>query len=344
MSRRRNKILLLPFSGIYSAITSIRNWLYNCHILKSTSFKCPIICVGNITVGGTGKSPFTEHLIRLLNNYNPALVSRGYRRKTKGMVIAKPNSKASQIGDEPRQMLNKFPDMPIVADGDRVRAVKYLLANTNTGVILMDDGFQHRSISAGLNIVICDYARPMWNDFTFPAGNLREPWRGYHRADIIIINKCPHDITEEQRDEIIKKMQLRSNQSIFFSAIKYGELLQANGQKARLHSEKNFVAVAGVGRPEPFFDEVKRRYNDVETLKFSDHCNFGNKETNKIIDVVDSMGPNTAVITTEKDATRFPDIRTEVYYIPIEIEILFNQKEELNNKIENYVKRNTRSC
>lgn len=333
--------MLLPFSALYSAATASRNWLYNRRIIKSTSFGKPIICIGNITVGGTGKSPLTEYLARLLSAYKPSLVSRGYRRKTKGMVVAKPSSTAAQIGDEPRQMLNKFPNMPIVADGDRVRAVNYLLSHTDTGVVLMDDGFQHRSIKAGLNIVVCDYARPMWEDHTFPAGNLREPWRGHRRADIILVNKCPADLTTQQRAEIIKKIKLKKNQSIFFSTIKYGELMQLNHQTARLHSEKRFVAVAGVGRPEPFFDEVKRRFTDVATLSFPDHCNFGKAETNKIIDVVDAMGPNTAIITTEKDATRFPDVRTEIFYIPIELQILFGQEQEFNNKIENYVKRNT---
>lgn len=341
MSRKRKiRILLLPVAAIYASIVGIRNLLYDKGLRKISRFKKPIICVGNLTVGGTGKSPFTEYIIRLISDYNPSLVSRGYRRKTKGMVVAKPTSTAAQIGDEPRQMLNKFPGMPIVADGDRFRAINYLINNTDTGVIVMDDGFQHRSVEAGLNIIMVDYARPMWNDFPIPAGDLREPWRGISRADIIIINKCPSDISIEERDKIISKMRLESHQSIFFSAIKYGDLLQQNGQKARLHSVKRFVAVAGVGRPEPFFDEVQRRYSDVTTLRFSDHCNFGKFETNAIVDAVDAMGPNTAVITTEKDATRFPDIGTEVYYIPIELDILFNQEQELNQKILDYVIKN----
>lgn len=332
------ELLLLPFSAIFYAVTSLRNALYDSGILQSRSFSKPVICVGNITVGGTGKTPMIEYLVRNLLNFNPSLVSRGYRRNTKGLVFANKNSSADEIGDEPHQLLEKFSSMPIAVDANRANAIEFLLQNTDTQVVLMDDGFQHRSVKAGLNIVIADYARPMWSDHVFPAGRLRESMRGLRRADIIVINKCPENLSVEAKFEIASHLNLCDNQQLFFSAIQYSEPILISGNQ-QITSDK-IVAVAGIGRPQPFFNEVERRFGKTRKIAFADHHDFSPSDIKKIKNELKLLGSNSIVITTEKDAQRFGKQDFTIYALPIRLSILFDEQEKFNKTIIDYVTEN----
>lgn len=333
-----SRLILLPFSLIYSGIVALRNWLYNHNILHSTTFDIPVICVGNITVGGTGKTPFIEYILRTLESSNtPAIVSRGYRRKTKGLVIAAKDSTTQDIGDEPFQMHNKFPNIPIAVDGNRNKAIKWIKDNTSCNVVLMDDGFQHRSTKASFYVLMTDYARPMWSDWTFPSGNLREPWHGRHRADIIIVNKCPENLSEKERDDIKKRLNVSC--PIYFASITYGELRRHDATVANEDIDKA-LAIAGIGRPAPFFEEVKRRVKDTQCIEYADHHNFSADDFNNISSVMANDGRR--LITTEKDATRLANSGLDYLFIPIELKILFGQGKELNKIINDAVEAKTK--
>lgn len=329
------RLLLLPLTAIYSAVMLVRNWFYSSGFLHVSTFTRPVICVGNITVGGTGKTPFIEYLLRLLSDHRPSIVSRGYHRKTKGLVVATPLSQASDIGDEPYQMHSKFPSVPLAVAEDRSSAIRHIIAATDSSVVLMDDGFQHRETKAGFYVLMADYARPMWSDWTFPAGNMREPWAGRHRADIIVVNKCPLSLSEAERDAIVRKMNV--SLPVFFTSIVYGALKPlGNAPVADINGR--VVAVAGIGRPEPFFDELDRRYGHVVRLPFPDHHNFSPSDVEAILA---QATPDAVVITTEKDSTRLPSLGSlPVYYMPIELKVLFGAQDKLNLILSNYVIKN----
>lgn len=336
------RFLLYPFAMIYCGVTDLRNWLYDKGYKKSRKFNHPIICVGNITVGGTGKTPFIEYLTRLLETFTPSLVSRGYRRTTSGMVIGKLSHTAAQIGDEPFQILHKFPDMTVVSDGNRNRAISYLLNNTDTGVVLMDDGFQHRKVEPGLNIVMCDYARPMWNDYVFPVGNLRESKKWLKRAHIVIVNKCPSDLSQIEADGIREMMELYPDQYLFFGTVVYGVMRHSDGSMLQepLNHKEVVLGVTGVGRPAPFYDELERRGFTVERMNFSDHHPFSERDVKAIQKRARRMGAK-SIITTEKDNTRMPHIEgLNTYYIPIELRVLLGQERKLNQILIDYVTSN----
>ncbi len=349
------RILLLPFSWLYCLIVTLRNWLYDLGIFKSQPFDLPIISVGNLTVGGTGKTPLTEYLIRLLSpQYKCALLSRGYRRKTRGTIMAGPNATALTIGDEPMQMKQKFSHLRVVVSEKRVEGMKHLLASgTPPQVVLLDDAFQHRQLTAGLSIVVMDYHRPVYRDWCLPAGNLREPARNATRADIIIVNKCPHNLSVSQKEVIIEKLNLTPEQQIFFSNVGYqppGRVLpqKSDSFDAKMMQWENTpaLAVAGIGHPKPFFDEVKRRFAQVTTMSFGDHHEFTAIDLQKIEKTLKTIGPEALLITTEKDAVRLREmaLKQEIveksWYLPIELKILFNQQETFNKIINSYVTKN----
>ena len=222
---KRRSIFLYPFSLIYGLITGIRNFLYNTDILTSFEFNLPVICVGNITVGGTGKTPHTEYLIRLLReNFRVATLSRGYKRKTRGFQIATSSSLVSDIGDEPLQMYRKFPDITVAVDRNRVHGVNTILKERpETEVIILDDGFQHRKIKPGFSILLSDFDRLMVRDNLLPYGNLRESLDNIRRADIILITKSPENISPIQRRIIVKEINKAPYQNLFFTSLKYND-------------------------------------------------------------------------------------------------------------------------
>lgn len=336
--------VLWVLSMIYSAVVRLRNYLYDSGLRRSVRFGFPVICVGNITVGGTGKTPLIELLAERLTAFQPALVSRGYRRRTKGMVVATASSTAADIGDEPMQIMQKFPNMTIIADGNRRRAIEWIEQNAHSQLVLMDDGFQHRSVAAGLNIVVMDYARPLWRDHVFPLGRMREPQNGLCRADMVVVNKCPADLGETEREYLRSKISSNGKLPVFFSAIQYSNLRRLGGEEVELKPRTPIVAVAGIGRPEPFFEHICSRFEQVICLPFADHCNFTPADMAKITSALEAAGPDAALVLTEKDSKRFPLVgNTPIYYLPIKLVFLFGQDELFNQKIEEYVSKNRRS-
>ena len=299
-----------------------------------------MICVGNITVGGTGKTPIVDYIIEQLGDGDIALVSRGYKRNTHGIVYATSQSTASDIGDEPMMLHNHHKYLTIAVDGDRNAVIKSVIKRKKPRAIIMDDGMQHRSTQAYKYILVCDYWRPIWKDYLLPAGNLREPRSGAKRASIIIINKCPENLSEAEAEEIKTKMNIALNQTILFATTKYGTITDGC-TKMHSSSELSVLAIAGIGQPKHFFDEVKRRFKRVHTMTFDDHHEFSTDDLLDIKEELKRMCADT-IITTEKDFVRMPYIAgVRVCYLPIEVEFLFNGEDKFNKKLNTYVnKRN----
>ncbi len=347
--------MLLPFSWIYALITAIRNSLFDFGIIKSREYDLPLISVGNITVGGTGKTPLTEYIIRLLLPIKRcALLSRGYGRKSKGVRIAGTKENSTTIGDEPRQMQQKFEDL-IVAVAERRRAgIEALLEQSpRPELIIMDDAYQHRYVSAGLSILVADYFRPLWKDRCLPAGNLRESFGGKKRADIIVVNKCPADLSESEANEITKSMSPNDNQHVFFTTIHYGEPQSFNrGESKNISFGKeiqkratSLVALAGIGNPLPFFKAAEEFGLPVISLSYPDHHSFNLRDIKKISTVGHIQGQcSPLILTTEKDAVRLASVsalpeefKNRLWYIPIELKFLFQKQLIFDQKIKDYV-------
>lgn len=347
--------LLLPFSWIYWLITYFRNSMFDSGKLQSTSFDVPIISVGNITVGGTGKTPLTEHIISLLSGVSSiALLSRGYGRKSKGVIIADEKSTYEQIGDEPMQMKIKFPKLTVCVAEKRVDGANALLNLANPPeIILLDDAFQHRYIKPGFSILVTDYYRPMWLDFVFPAGNLRESRRGASRADAVVVSKCPKNLSFDEAKLIEKKLNINSRQKLFFTSIDYEEPTSMNSQKRDFAEEllkygNRLTAVAGIGNPRPFFKKASMYSENLKILKFKDHHNFTERDIDKIrIASINENNEKSLILTTEKDAVRLSslsvlgdDLAERIWYIPISPKIMFEKEGEFENMIKNYITEN----
>lgn len=346
--------LLIPFSWIYALITTVRNKLFDQGVLPSTPYSTPIISVGNITVGGTGKTPLTEYLIELLQtHYQVALLSRGYGRKTKGVIIANDSATYESIGDEPMQMKQKFADLMVTVAEKRTLGVETLLNQTPPPqIIIMDDAYQHRYVQPGLSILVTDYHRPMWKDFCFPAGNLREPMSGSERSQIVVVSKCPKNLTPDEVQLIEKRLKIKPHQKIFFSYIDYDEPQQLtssssviNFEDALRNSKSPLTLVAGIGNPKPFFKQAEIYDVPIRTMQFKDHHHFTAFDINKI--EKSSLYPNGKrglILTTEKDAVRLAaskhltqELAQLIWYVPIKPRFLMGKEEEFNNEIFNYI-------
>lgn len=345
----------MPFSWLYGIIVSARNYLYKSGIYTRSKFDFPIICVGNITAGGTGKTPHIEWLIAQLSiHYKVAVLSRGYKRKTTGYLLSTPESTARQIGDEPYQVKQKFTDIPVAVSENRVLGIPALLGDSpETQVVLMDDGFQHLSIKAGFNIVLCDYNRPYYNDHLLPAGLLRESRKGAGRADVIIVTKCPVNLSKDEQQRIIAKLEIKPGQHVFFSSIVYDDfkpLTQAAQESAYLPhdgTKPNFhkaVAMAGIAKAQPFINEVSRYFEETDTLVFSDHAHYDGEKINLIKHKASQ--PNTVIITTEKDAVKLMDEnilphinQLPIWYLPVRIGIMNNETNTLLDLLTAYIEK-----
>ena len=353
---------LLPFSWLYGWGVWFRNKLFEWNFLHSKSFDVPIICVGNLTAGGTGKTPHTEYLIRLLQQagLNVAVLSRGYKRKTKGYILADTDSKASQIGDEPYQMKKKFPRARIAVDADRCHGISQLrqLDNPPVDVILLDDAFQHRYVKAGMNILLTDYNRLFTEDHLLPAGRLREPASGKKRAHIVIVTKCPADIKPIDFNITTKQINLYPYQKLYFTQIRYGapiplfpEVIGNDKVFNALSGEEQVLLVTGIASPRPLLEEVSLYAKRVKLLPFTDHHDFSTKDLRLIEkEFAQIQGGRRLIITTEKDAARLKEhpslsneLKPHIYVIPIEVEFLQNQQEFFNQNIIGYVRKNSRN-
>lgn len=328
--------LLFPISILYGLITGIRNFLYNQGIFKSYSFDIPIIAVGNLNVGGTGKTPQIEYLIRLLSdNYKVATLSRGYKRKSKGFILANQFTNAATLGDEPFQFYQKFPNIQVAVDADRKNGIEQLLFQSNKpDVILLDDAFQHRKVKAGLYIVLTSYHDLFVDDYILPAGNLRESCSGANRASVIIVTKCPNTITDEDQKEIRRKLKLEKNQELYFSYIDYDEFVYSMDKKISLEDIKNEnkILVAGIAKPASFFAYLQAEKQDC--MEFPDHHEFSE---NDILNIR-NKSEDKIIITTEKDFVRLQDklITDTLYYLPIKSKFVSNSQ-NFDEKILNYV-------
>ncbi|WP_350308232.1 tetraacyldisaccharide 4'-kinase [Gabonibacter massiliensis] len=344
-------LVLWPLSILYGLGVSIRNRLFNLGLLESKEFDVPIICIGNITIGGTGKTPHTESIINVLQkDHRVACLSRGYKRKTSGYILATENSTADEIGDEPKQIKNKFPDITVAVDADRVRGVKKLQQLPNPpDIIILDDGFQHRYVKADINILLIDYNRPIYKDHLLPLGRLREHHSALERANYVIITKCPSNITPIEKRIIYKNLKLKAYQELLFTTMKYGEITPLDGKSKYLKNNNSVVlCVTGIAQPGPYQEHLKTLFGQVSFLTFPDHHRFTNNDIQKIIQEFNKIDqPDKYIFTTEKDATRlvsyeFPDeIRERMFYIPIEPEFL-TSKDQLIKNIHNYAKQNKR--
>lgn len=326
--------ILFPFSLIYGSIIWLRNIFYDSGILRSKSFTRPVICVGNLSVGGTGKTPMIEYLLRLLlPQYRIATLSRGYGRDSKGYILLKSDDEASWVGDEPLQFKLKFPQAFIAVDENRQRGISNLISFVSPDVVLLDDAFQHRKVKAGLNILLTSYQNIYYKDCMLPAGDLREPATGAKRAQIIVVTKCPPTLNAGEQEIIRQKLKLRNYQQLYFSYIDYaGVLVNEKGEfPLQQLSGKEIGLVTGIANPKPFSQYMKQQGLKFTHLNFPDHHIFNNKEL--------SVFKNfEGIITTEKDYMRLKDVlkHPNLYYIPIESRFI-NGEAQFKQRIQQYI-------
>ena len=321
-------ILLLPLTMWYAIGVAVRNLLFDWGLKRSDCPEVPTIGIGNLRVGGTGKTPHTEYLIRLLAGRRVALLSRGYGRKTQGFVLADDSSTASQIGDEPMMMVRKFPQLTVAVCEDRVEGVRRLMEMPQKpDVVLLDDVYQHRHIRPVLNILLTEYGDPYCNDHILPFGNLREGRRGRRRADIVVVTKCPDSISDGQREMMRQRLKLNARQQLFFSHISYAKPV-AVYDAAMPDAVEEVVLVTGIAHPEPLVRYLEKEYK-VYHLRFADHHPFGEDDCERIIETYNRLkNSRTVVFTTEKDAARMRDAEARrhlqslpLFYIPIEVKL-----------------------
>ena len=351
---------LIPFSWLYGIGVGIRNKFFDWNILKSEAFDVPVISVGNITVGGTGKTPFTEYLIRLLKDEQKvAVLSRGYKRKTHGYLLADTSSTARDIGDEPRQMKAKYPDIHLAVDAKRRRGIHRLCedkASADTDVVLLDDAYQHRHVTPGVNILLMDYGRMPYEDYMLPAGRLREPFSHRSRAQVIVVTKCPEDIRPIDFRVTLNHLALRPYQRLFFTTCRYGDLRPFDAANTvrpldSLDAGSSVLLVTGIANPQPIIDKLKLHTVQVSTLSFPDHHTFRTRDFKTIGEAFGTLkGNDRILITTEKDAARLEDdsrltddIRAHTYVLPVETVFLRDQAEMFNEYIISYVRKNSRN-
>lgn len=350
------KYFLFPFSVLYASILSLRNLMFDWGYLKSTSFDLPIISVGNISVGGTGKTPHTEYLIKLLQDkHKLASLSRGYKRQSKGFVLASEHSNSYDLGDEPMQMKRKFPDLSVAVDADRVNGVQKLLSFANGNhldCILLDDAYQHRYIKPGLSILLIDYNRPISRDFVMPMGRLRERASGKKRADIIIVSKCPADLSDSEARKQRNDIPLLHHQKLYFTSLDYAPIeavfsSDANQINLKDCDKESFgiLLVTGIANPAPLRNYLQEFSSEFDEIQFPDHYAFNDKDLNLIeTRFNDLKTKNKIIITTEKDAVRFLDmsIKSEILkknmtYIPLQIKFLNQTESQFNQQIHSFV-------
>lgn len=359
---------LLPLSWLYGLGVKARNLLFEMNILKSRSFSIPVISVGNITVGGSGKTPHVEYLIELLHKKTKtAVLSRGYKRKTKGYVLANSRTTMPEIGDEPYQMHTKYPDITVAVDANRCHGIDMLMTSPETkglGVVLLDDAYQHRYVKPGLNILLTDYHRIVTEDVLLPAGRLREPVKGKDRADIVIVTKCPPVLKPMEYRVLQRNLNLYPYQSLYFTTIKYRPLLpvflEANALRQpdfNMSPElidgstpilPNILLLTGIASPKQMINDLTPFCKSIKHLSFADHHQFTASDAESISFAYKMMQKPAVIITTEKDAMRLQTlkglskaVRKNIYYLPIKIDFLLEEAEKFNEEILNYVQKNT---
>jgi tetraacyldisaccharide 4'-kinase len=316
---------LFFISPLYYIVSFIRNLLYETSLFKSTKFNLPVIGIGNLAIGGTGKSPMIEYLIHLLSQeFNIATLSRGYGRKTNTFKIATKDSTHFDIGDEPLQFYNKHDNIIVSVDNNRVNGIQSLLQISNPpDVILLDDSYQHRKLIPGLSILLSDYNNLYYDDYILPFGDLREPRSSSNRADIVIVTKCPNNLSSSKKLEIKSKLQLKVSQKLFFSSINYSETVIIGNKKVEFINfiTQKFTLVTGLANSNHLVNYLSENKCDFNHLKFKDHYNYKPKD-------LDNVDRNVNILTTEKDYAKLIEVFPEmnVYYLPIKVGIESNQE------------------
>jgi tetraacyldisaccharide 4'-kinase len=323
------RILLLPFAGLYRMITGLRNRLFDLGLKPSVKFDLPVISVGNLVAGGTGKSPMIEHLVRLLSNkYKVATLSRGYGRKTKGLRIGNSLDNASTLGDEPFQFYRKFNDKIIVSVGEeRALAIPNILhVYPETNVVLMDDAFQHRFVRPSFSILLTDFSKPFYKDYLIPAGRLRESRGGADRADVIVVTKCPTQISDDTFMAMEREIRKYTSKRVFYSKIRYGYPVAFGGHQQTM--KENVILVSGIANPESLVNYVKSGYTLIKHFSFKDHHNYSFKDLEELYQF-SKAHPEASLLTTEKDMVKIDTeqlkqliVQMPLFYLPIETEFL----------------------
>ena len=348
---------LLPLSWLYGLGVKFRNMLFEIGILHSESFDVPVISVGNITVGGTGKTPHVEYLIELLKDKaKVAVLSRGYKRRTRGFVIADDNATAKTIGDEPLQMKRKYgDDITVAVDRKRCHGIRQLISDEDgIDVILLDDAFQHRYVKPGVNILLVDYHRLIIYDKLLPAGRLREPLSGKNRADIVIVTKCPHDLKPMEFRVITKAMNLYPFQRLFFTCLEYRNITPVFGSGEQsldsIGKDCHILLLTGIASPQQMIEDLSPRCPHITPLTFGDHHTFTSSDVARINNEFAALPHPKMMITTEKDATRLiaveglsEEVRGAMFALPVKIRFMLGQEESFNEKIIGYVRKNSRN-
>ena len=347
--------LLMPFSFIYGIIISVRNFLYDVGILTSHEFDVPVVSVGNLSMGGTGKTPCVEFIIdNFKDKRRIAILSRGYKRTTTGFVLADGNSTAQTIGDEPFQILKKYPEIIVAVDENRKRGIDNLLKiNPKPEIILLDDAFQHRRVKPGMQILLTDFSKPFTNDSILPGGNLREFRLGAKRANVIIVTKCPQEIQPIELRVFTKKIKALRHQNLYFASQVYKEITAVfpysqmrNFDMEKIKIEKpHILLVSGIANPKSLVEYVKTLTDKVETITFPDHHAFTPKDIATIKDKFEAIANNNKIIlTTEKDAARLPkfypeELKNYTFALPVRMQILNKQEQEFVDLITDELRR-----
>ncbi len=345
-------LLLLPFAVLYGMIVFVRNKMFDFKIIKSKSFTIPVISVGNLSVGGTGKTPHIEYLIRLLHkDFTVATLSRGYGRKTSGFMLVDETATSKTAGDEPLQYRKKFPEIHIALDEKRTRGISKIIEQIpETEVVLLDDAFQHRYVKPGLSILLTDFYKPFSQNYILPSGTLRESRSGIKRADIIVVTKCPPVHSPIVCKSMEKDMKIQEGQNVYYSYIDYGNLVPMNSFSEKMVFKKfsTILMFAGIANLYPLQDKLRSLADNVETLKFRDHYQYHSKDMLKIKKKFKNIfQKNKIIVTTEKDAMRIKDtplmdffVDLPLFYLPIEVKLHKKDKDKFDTQILNYVRKN----
>jgi tetraacyldisaccharide 4'-kinase len=344
-------LLKLPLAGLLWLIVSVRHALYACHIFRQHEVKVPVVCVGNLAVGGTGKTPHVQMLTQLLSDegLTVAVLSRGYGRKSRGFRYVEKASAAREAGDEPLQIKRRFPNVVVAVCEDRVLGVKKIMADSpKVNVVILDDAFQHRRLKAGLSIVLTTCDNLVTKDYMLPLGRLRDAASQLSRAEMVIVTKCPQSLKPIDFNVLEKNLKIRPYQHLYFTAYAYGSMVRMDtGEPVAALNAESVIALAGVANPQPFFDLLRERYSPVQTICLPDHHRFTARDVKQLEKAVQRQ-PGSVVVTTEKDAMRLADVaipcelKSKIYYQPLDVQFLNNGQKSFIQKTLSYVRENKR--
>lgn len=322
------RFLLFPFTVLYDFVTRIRNLFFDIGFFKSTAFETPIVIVGNLSLGGTGKTPQIEYLVRMLQeSFRVSILSRGYKRSSKGFILVNETHTAQTVGDEPLQYYRKFKNIHVAVDANRVAGISKLMTSVKPEVVLLDDAFQHRKVKGSCTILLTKWDALFVADYVVPTGNLREGKYGAKRADIILVTKCPEDFSIEQQ-AIVKQKLSRFQKKIFFTSISYAKtILGADKMQTAGLKDFNVLLITGIANPTPLSDYLAGLGVRFHHLKFGDHHAFSEKDIQSIQTKFNAMESPKMMLTTEKDYVRLVDVLTAVSYLPIETFFLNNEEQ-----------------